>query len=342
MIGKIRNKDVQGVSASNPFGEELILAPANYNSSSIRAFGIDTETDLGVFYTASISHFAKILELKEIRNIALLGSNGNYLELFNIDSRTIEYIMPTFDNFVNDCVVYNNFLIVGGNFTNYLKVIDLNTMLEISGFPTFDGAIYGLSVLNDGRLACVGNFTNNLKIINFNTKEEIAGYPTYSYNFSGNNNNRLVTISEIINNSNLLFVFQDVGTSSNYRRVIVDINSKTEVYNTAGTNSSSEQSFSFDGNRMGAGGNNTSTQNEIWINSSGGISSVGNGTSNLALWVVANKARTHRYVKGSNNTNLYKFTYSGTTAIDTFTFNPNYTHMDIATQALVTDLLKGT
>lgn len=332
-----------GGGGSNPFAEELILASVNNTSATIRAFGIDTETDLGNFYTSSTATggFLKIKELKQINCIALISEGGSYLDIVDIETRTSKYTLPSFNANVMDVDVFENFLIIVGKFTGYIKIIDLNTNLTMSGFPTFDNPIYTVNVLNDGRIVFWGSFTNNLKVIDFNTKSTISGYPTYSISMFAPNSSSIVPVGAIYNNSDCIFVVSDISVGNNYRRVSVNINSKVENFNSISTGSINYPPVYWTGDKFLLGGQDTTFQNEGHITSSGSYSSNVNGTGALAVYVVSNKKRTFRYVLNQSSTTLRKFTYAGMSSPVSLTFGINTTQ-HYRTAVLVTDLLKGT
>ena len=337
---KVNNKQLSN-EVVNPFAQELILAVNSNDGTGIRAFGIDTQTDLGVFYSSSTAtgSIIRIRELNAIRAIAVMSVSGNYVDIVDVDTRTSKYTLPTFNNRVYDVAVIGNYLIFVGAFTNYFKVIDLTTKLEITGFPSFDGEIRSIQALPDGRLVIWGRFTNYFKVIDFYKKQEITGYPTYNFSLSaGNFRNEL----EITNGSEAIILYRENNGGNEYFVALkININTKLEMlHSPTGVYNTTDNPLYWDGNRFRGGGSNTITQNELNINSSGGGSGISLAEAFLATWSVSNKARSNRYVRKPYTNNLYKYTYDGTTAVTTLTFacadSEGYNK-----HAIVTDLLKS-
>lgn len=344
-ISKLNGKSIESAVASNTFAEELILSVDNLGNSGIRAFGIDTETDLGLFYTSASAtgSITRLKELKSIRAIAVMTTAGNYLDIVDVDTRTSKYTLPTFNSYVNDVIVIDNYLVVVGNFTNFLKVIDLDTMLEITGFPAMAGYLFAVDSTKDGRIAVFGDFTNHFRVFDIYSKAEITGYPTYSLTIGHNYSSFTLRCElNIYNSSEINILFQDKAASSNYRTIRIDINSKSQLSDSLSSiKSNSYQPFYWDGTRYRGGGDNSINEQEINVTSGGSISQVALAESFNAVWVVYNKARTHRYSKKDGNSNLYKYTYSGTSSISTLTVSGNNVTSNRCS-AIVTDLLKGT
>jgi hypothetical protein len=271
----------------------------------------------------------------------LISEGGSYLDIIDINTRTTKYSLASFNNTVMDVAVYKNFLIVVGKFTDYIRVIDLDTNIQITGFPSFNNVIYSVSVFPDGRMVFWGAFTNCLRVIDFSTKTTISGYPTYILSMFAPSITSIMPHSVIYNNSDCIFLFSDTGVGNNYRRISINVNTKLEVYNSVGLGSVNYPAVYWNGEYFTFGGQNTSTQNEVRIINSGGVSSLVNGTSALAVFVVSNKKRTFRYVLNQSSTTLKKFTYVGMTSPTDLTFGINTTQ-HYRTAVLVTDLLKGT
>lgn len=333
---KVNNKQLSS-EVVNPFAEELAIFR---DGNNLRAIGLDTETDLGNFINVGFATY-RFFELKENRAIAVCGSGTNF-KIFDIDNQTQKFASITLDNYSTKVLEYGSLLIICGNFTNYLKIIDLNTMLEISGFPSLDGIVWDASITSDGRLCLFGNFTNRIKVIDVNTKQEISGFPTYTFDayFNYTSSSTRVSYCQVVNGNEFVINYQDSSDSDVYMKAI-NLETKTEVrsHSKAESGSHSNSYLFFDGVGWLHCSNNISSNQKRFHNAvSGGIGQTTIDTSSaLGINAFVNKLRTNYYFIRQHTNELMKYDYSNNAKLTSVTLGKSYSTV---AWTIVTDLLK--
>lgn len=333
---KVNNKQLSN-EVVNPFAQELYLVSASGNGN-ITAIGIDSWENLGTFYSSGFAKLFKFIENRDNNSISVIGSNNNYIQIVDLQTRLQKYtsMLPTFNGQVVDAKIKGNYLIVVGEFTGYIKVFDLIKEKEVTGYPTFNGAVYCVEILEDGRVVCFGNFTNNLKVFNLFSKEEITGYPTFTFSgfqtgFNNATANYFYPISGIVDNDRFV-VFMSIF-SENRRTLNININTKTTIYNSSNftNNTERETPVVFSGNSFLTGGviREITTLGSIDIKVGGGDKYA----------VSCDRKVKNIYSISDISTLMYKHEYSTGNLLSSLSFT-SYNSSELKC-AIVTDLLKS-
>ena len=114
-----------------------------------------------------------LLEFKP--NILLVGTNENYISLWNLNTKIQEFIFLGHEKWVNDLVKCNEAIFASCSNDKNIIIWDLNNRKLIKKIPAHDDCIMAIIKLNNGNL-CSGSCDLIIKIWNWETSECLYKY----------------------------------------------------------------------------------------------------------------------------------------------------------------------
>lgn len=322
-IGKINNIDLSGGGGGNTplFNEDVILY-CSFGGTQIRAFGVETYTDLGVFYT-SPQPIYRIKENYLDKSISVFCSNSPYITIIDVYGNAKYTNLTQPNSRVWDASIYEGNIYMVGQFTDRHRLVNLsnNTIANTSNLPSLNNLAYSCDVTTSGYVGVFGDFTNRFKVFDLNTLTEITGYPSIAeiplVNFTSNTH--LLPLVALSEQKEWAVCFRD--TSYTQRGKVIGISSKSLSHNisVAGTLSTKNNvSFISDGNKVYFGNDSVATNNVFTFNIAEGNSTDLSvmGLPDRPSFIISNPKQTETFI--GVNSNIYRYSYVGISLVGTY------------------------